>query len=220
MRSLVTGTLMLLAAGPAVAQDLAEACTALKHVEVGQWARYDISAPQMGEQGSGTMRFAIVGTEQAGGSDYYWHEMKMDGEMGSMIMQLLVPAFPYDQGDIQSAVMKMGDQPAMKMPEQMMSMWQGRGESPAVRAAKGCDSAEMVGWEEVTVPAGTFRTMHLKSTEEGAPGDVWVSLDIPYGLVKFEGSGGEAVMLLEHGRGATSSITETPQEMPMGGRRP
>lgn len=197
---------------PAVAQSLADACATVREVRVGQWAAYEVTAPQMGG-GPAEMRFAIVGTEAVDGNEHYWYEMKMASPEGEMILQFLVPEYPFDQRDIKDLVMKGGDQPAMRMPEQMIGMMMQRtgGAGGFARdAVKECEGADMVGQESVTVPAGTFDVLHLRTSE----GDVWVSLEIPFGLVKMMGGGGEQMVLMEHGSDATSSITETPREMP------
>ena len=72
----------------------------------------------------------------------------------------------------------------------------------------------MLGSESVQVPAGTFETHHLRPVdEELGPGEVWVSTEVPFGLVKGEGPDG-SLILIESGSGATSTITENPQDIP------
>jgi len=68
----------------------------------------------------------------------------------------------------------------------------------------------VVGWESVTVPAGTFRALHVK-TDDG--GEVWASRDVPFGLVRTHGKQGD-LALTGRGADAKSSITEKPLEMP------
>ena len=67
-----------------------------------------------------------------------------------------------------------------------------------------------VGVEDITVPAGTFTTDHLRTSHPGRGGTVhwYVSDRVPGGVVKFrwEGNGDEHVMTLkDFGSGATSS---------------
>lgn len=202
---------------PLTAQSLEEACSALSQIEIGDWAEYRMSTPD--PQGPTSARFAVVSSEDHGGELHYWHEMKMTTDKGEMIMQVLVPSFPYDEGEIQGVVMKMGDQPAMRMPAQALAMMkQQGGGSPTSRAADLCARAEVVGWETVEVPAGSFDAMHLKSTEGGEEADVWISMDIPFGMVRVLTAKGEEMLLVNHGEGAESSINEVPREMPgMGG---
>ncbi len=211
MRTLLAISLaMFLWVSSAAAQTVAEACESLGKIAVGQWVEYKLTSRDPGASGQG--RFAIVDTEEVDGEEYYWHEMKMTTAMGDMVMQMLVETYPYDVDDIRSAVMKMGDQPAMRVPDQMMAMMQSQGASvPAMEIAEQCGSAELVGRESVTVPAGTFETMRLRVSESRGTSDIWVSLDIPFGVVKLAGAGGEEVVLLGHGRDATSSIAERPR---------
>lgn len=208
-------TLSLVAgiAGPAAAQSAAELCTQLSNVTVGQWAEYRMTVPQMGNDPV-QMRMAVVGTEAVNGKAHHWHELKMAGRQGTMIIQVLVPGYPYEVSDIAGMVMKAGDQPAMRMPDQMIGMMAqraGAGSNMVRDAMKQCDGATVVGNERVTVPAGAFETVHLRAGEGGT--DVWVARDMPFGVIQMRAANGESMVLLGHGTDATSSITETPQEM-------
>ncbi len=211
MRSVLTTAAMLALVGTSsLAQGLEEICNDFRQLTVGQWAEYEITS----DQGTATSRFAVVGKEETAGKEHFWYETRMESPMGAMIMQVLIPSYPYEQSDIQRAVVKMGDQPAMIMSDQMLGMMQGRqAENPAEDAASACGSAEVVGPATVTVPAGTFDAMQLKVGEEAEAFDVWVSSAVPFGMVKLEGVGVELV-LLNHGKDAKSSITEKPQKMP------
>ncbi|PYP08647.1 MAG: hypothetical protein DMD56_12245, partial [Gemmatimonadetes bacterium] len=87
---------------------------------------------------------------------------------------------------------------------------QGRDNTTAFDWAGRCSGAHVVGWESVTVPAGTFRALHV-TTDDG--GEVWASREVPFGLVKTHGKQGD-LALTGRGTDAKSSITETPLEMP------
>lgn len=213
-------TLAALSAGvtPLAGQTAAELCERVGRIEVGQWAEYQLTSPQ----GTMQMRFAIVGKEAVDGKDHYWHEMKAEAPQGMMISQVLIPSFPYDQGDVQGMVMKAGDQPAMRVSKPMLSAMRGmmeRGPNPGgtVRdALRQCQAAEIIGHETIEVPAGRLATVHFRTHDEGMEGEGWVSTDVSFGIVKLRWSGkaqGEMI-LLGHGMGATSSITETPRDMP------
>ncbi len=212
MRTLPAISLAILVWVPsAAAQTVAEACETLSKITVGQWVEYKITSDDPTASGQG--RFAIVDTEEVDGKDYYWHEMKITGPMGEIVMQVLVESYPYKTDDIRSVVMKRGDQPAMRLPDEMMTMMLSQGAAnPAMEIAARCDSAELIGRESVTVPAGTFETMHLRVSESRGMSDIWVSLDIPFGVVKLVGAKeGELVVLLGHGTNATSSIAQRPR---------
>src|SRR2546426_10917 len=68
----------------------------------------------------------------------------------------------------------------------------------------------VVGWESVTVPAGTFRALHVTT---GDGGELWASRDVPFGVVKTHGKQGD-LALTGRGADAKSSIAEKPMEMP------
>lgn len=188
-------------------------CAGIREVVVGQWAEYQMSSPQL--RGPADMRMAIFGAEAAEGKDHYWYEMKLASTEGTMIMQWLVPGFPFEANDIKGLIMKSGTEPAVKMPAQMIGMM-GRAMPPDITAksARECEAAQEVGRESVQVPAGTFNTLHFKTND----GDAWVTMDVPFGLVKFTGADGTEAVLTGHGADAKSSITEKPREMPGMGR--
>lgn len=210
----ITTTLLSLSvmAGASVAQDLPDACSQLADVTVGQFAEYRLNSPQMG--GPVDIRIAIVGTEDVDGASFQWHEMKMSMPQGEMVLQMLVPGFPYDPNEVAKLVMKGPGQPAMEMSPSMMAMLGEQGGNNFARdIAKNCEEAEKVGDESVTVTAGSFDTEHYRITTP-ENGEAWISHDVPFGLVKMNGSEGVSVELIGYGRDAMSSITETPQKMP------
>src|SRR6266446_4693592 len=73
-----------------------------------------------------------------------------------------------------------------------------------------CSGAHVVGWESVTVPAGTFRALHVTT---GDGGELWASRDVPFGVIKTHGKQGD-LALTGRGVDAKSSIAEKPMEMP------
>src|SRR5260370_36471835 len=81
----------------------------------------------------------------------------------------------------------------------------------ALECARGCATGGAVGPEPVAVPAGSIPAIHVTSADGG---DAWLAKDIPFGLVKAVGKKGTLV-LTGHGSDAKTSITETPQEMPI-----
>lgn len=210
----ITTTLLSLSvvASTSVAQNLPGVCGKLSDVTVGQFAEYRISIPQMG--GPVDMRLAIVGTEDVGGASFQWHEIMMDTPQGLMIIQMLVPGFPYESSDVVKMIMKGAGQPAMEMPPTMMAMIQQQGANNfAADIVKSCETAEKIGDESITVPAGSFNTEHYRiTTPERA--EAWISAAVPFGIVKMNGPEGLSMELLSHGKDALSSITETPQKMP------
>ena len=203
------------AALPVLAQDLPGVCGELANPAVGSWASYTLTVPQMG--GSFAMRLAVVNSEESAGSTMFWHEMKLDTPQGEMIIQVLVPSFPYGSSDVSRMVMKAPGQPAMELPSSMMAMIEQQGgRNFASEILKGCASAEKIGDESVTVAAGSFETEHYRVTQPEAA-EAWLARDVPFAIVKMNGPEGVSMELTGHGTDAQSSISEMPQNPP-GGR--
>ncbi len=197
------------------AQSAKDVCSAIGHLKVGQWSEVRVNSD------SSAMRFAAVGTEQQDGKTYYWIELKgSDPTHGTMIAQYLVPGFPFQFADVKAIIMKMGDAPAMRLPEQMIqAMSERMPHDAAMNLAARCASAKVVGWENVTVAAGTFHALHVQDTTSapgaatGGRGDFWVSPDVPFGLVKATDPHSGTIELVGTGKDAKSSITEPPQTL-------
>jgi len=103
-------------------------------------------------------------------------------------------------------IIKHGAQPAMPLPKQMIQT--GRELDARDPSRMTCTaSMTLVGQESVTVPAA-----HFKDAATGY--DVWLSEQVPFGMVKLRIAANEEILLSPYGAGATSSITETPIEMP------
>jgi hypothetical protein len=199
----------LLSVAPAVqAQD---ACAEnFKWPKVGAWAEYQGT---YNKKTPVTTRYAVVGTETRNGAEYKWVELKMHDPKKNtdMIYQMLVPGGgPLEMDGVEEVVMKMGDQPAMKMSGMMLGMMRKQlGQNMAFKDA--CIEVTMVGEEKVSVPAGSFTAKHFHSTKYET--DVWVSPKVPFSMLKSVGKSHE-FMLAVTGDGAKSEITETPKEMP------
>jgi hypothetical protein len=161
-----------------------------------------------------TVRYAVVGQENRGGKELQWVELRMLGGTANSVYQMLVPGTITELNQVQEIVFKSGSQPAMKMGGDMMKMVRGQMDKQSFFGEM-CKGVTLVGKEKITVPGGTYQTSHFKSTEHAS--DSWTSPEVPFSLVKAVGQTFQ-VELLKHGRGATSSIKEKPQEMKgMGG---
>jgi hypothetical protein len=190
--------------------DLADVCKSVSEAQVGQWASFDA----IGGSGGGKLRLAVVGSERSRDSTLYWFELNFAGKdpSGSGVVQILAPSLASGAAAPRALILKLGAQPAMKLSGEMAAMM---GQKPAqdnsaFQWAAHCTSAHVVGWESITVPAGTFRTLHV-TTDDGT--EVWASRQVPLGLVQVRGKKGD-LALTGHGTDATSSITEKPLEMP------
>ena len=210
---------LLLAVPAARARNLVDICRRASRPPVGAWARYRFEG---GRESGATIRMAIVGTESHGDTTYLWVEVAGHGfHMGgarnegggdtlTMINKMLVPGVGPGMASPRAMIMKIGTLPAMEMP---MGMPGGNRSSPGTDALRACAEAKVVGWESVTVPAGTFRALHVRNAERG--GESWVVPDLPFAMVKVtsgrENGAMNDMVLLAHGSGARSEITETPQ---------
>jgi hypothetical protein len=208
--------LVLVAAAPARAraQDKEQLCRDIQNrpMRVGQWASYKWIG---GRSDGGTMRFAIVGTEAQQGTMYYWYEMAITdpkrGAKGKTVIQMLVPGLGFQAGGVggggvRGLIMKNGDEPAARMPDQMVSMMGSRVASNiTAEMTRSCREMDVVGWEQVTVPAGTFRALHFRHPREGT--EAWVRPELYFAMVKVVMKDGSVMVLTGHGTGARSSIT-------------
>jgi hypothetical protein len=170
---------------------------------VGGWSEYQMTGK--GESPS-KMKISIVGKE----GDAYWYETTMETKQeGRIISKMLVSGNPEDQQNIKRMIVKMGNEPAMEMPVQMMQ---------ASQASKDQGQKGKIiekGTESIKVPAGTFMAKHMQYQDGEIVEDIWIHKDIsPYGMVKSQSKEFEMV-LLGYGTGAKTLITETPQKFEM-----
>jgi hypothetical protein len=199
------------------AQEAADVCKAVATAKPGEWASFDATG---GSSGGGTLRLAIVGSERAGDTTLYWLEVRFTGQDASHsgIVQVLTSAPAAGAAGARTVIVKAGGQPAMKISGQMAGMLgerAGQNNSASDWAGR-CNAAHVIGWESVTVPAGTFRALHVKADDGG---EAWASTEIPFGLVKVHDKHNE-LLLTGRGSDAKSSITEKPLEMSLPGMMP
>jgi hypothetical protein len=167
---------------------------------VGGWSEY-----QMSETGGATskMKIAIVGKE----GDAYWYETIIETKQeGRSISKMLVSGNPEDPKNVKRIIVKMGNEPAMEMPLEMMQATEDQGQK-----GKTLDK----GTESIKVPAGTFTARHIQYQFEELVEDTWIHKDVsPYGVVKSKSKDFEMV-LLGYGTGAKTQITEKAQKFEM-----
>ncbi|MFW6089959.1 MAG: hypothetical protein ACODAB_09410 [Gemmatimonadota bacterium] len=203
----LTAALLLGLAPPAAGQDLDAACEAIAGSSIGAWTEHAIESPN----GAFDVTFALV--ESRGAT---WYEVRSQTSAGRSILQLRVPGFPFTPDEIEEVVTKTGASPAVRLPDSMVRQYASAEQGgPLGDIRAHCREAQVVGMEEVTVPAGTFVATHLRFPASG--GDVWVSDAVPFGIVKGRLPGQGDVELRAHGTDATASITETPISMGEGG---
>lgn len=205
LRSLATLFVIVATARGAAAQDLAAICRAASRTTVGLWASYDVT----GELESARMRVAIVGAERRGDTTLYWLETNHSSPdpARAAILQVLLTDFGTTATTVRGMILKLGAAPAQRIPDQtVQSLGATLVQDPSIDVAARCASSTIVGWETITVPAGSLRVLHTKSSDGG---DVWLSGDVPFGLVRLQEKGQGGLALTGYGTDATSSITDT-----------
>ena len=212
MRGAFLQSVLLLAATATAAEAQNDCLKDLKMPAVGKWAEYQGTF----DQKPYTLRYAVVGEEDRDGTPMKWLEMRMvDDKKGeTMVYQMLTPAGPAEMDKVEEVVFKAGDKPAMKMGGAMMKMMRGAiSKNSALNNM--CEGVTLAGEESVTVPAGTFKAARFHNSKHES--DTWMVPDQPFSMVKTSSKKVE-IALVKSGGGATSSITEDPQEM--GGPKP
>lgn len=191
------------------ASGLAELCNGSMSLSEGQWASFAVDAPFMAERLDS--RYAIVGKE---GSDY-WMEFEVAMPMGNgkTIMKVLISDWPYAEGGIKRAMMQLPTTPGMEPIAPMeMPLSSVKNEDPAIPIRMACSEAEKGVEESVTVGAGTFSATRIRLRRLGK--DIWLSSDVPFGIVKLADSDDKGMELMAFGTDAETAITAEPQQIP------
>ncbi|NIR42811.1 MAG: hypothetical protein GWN99_02955 [Gemmatimonadetes bacterium] len=191
---------------PLTAQSSAGPCPGMYPApRVGEYAELRFRSS---EQGTMPVRFAVVGEEDVFGRPHYWIEIVSvpPAVQDTVVVQMLVPHYPFEQNSLRGYIVRMPGQPAIRFPEEMLPELAGSTAGPGWKEQ--CQSAEDLGNERVTVPAGNFIARHYRAPDGGE--EVWIA-DVPFGMVKMVTADG-ALELLRHGTDARSLITEEPVE--------
>lgn len=193
----------------AAAVGIGELCSGSISLAEGQWARFAVDAPFMKDRLDS--RYAIVGTE---GSDYWMEfEIAMPMGNGSVIMKILIPGWPHAEGAVKRAMMQlptvegMEGMPPMEMPPSSIKK-----DDPANPIRMACAEVEKGVEESLTVTAGTFSTTRIPLRRLGK--DIWLSSEVPFGIVKFADEDDKGMELIAFGSDAEPGITAEPQEIP------
>ena len=209
MRTMFTaGLLAALAAIPAAASAQGACGGYVKAPAVGGWSEYVVRVPGSSDLG---VRLAVTDAEARREKQLVWFETRVNGGSGTMVSRLLVPGYPYATSQVEDAVLKGMNGQVVKLGPDLLLRARGQ-ELPRLHKsiADGCEAAQLVGDERVSVRAGTFRTKHFRSAQAGA--DFWVSNEAPFGIVKMTNTLDNSTMeLVDRGTGAKTSITGTPR---------
>jgi hypothetical protein len=181
----------------------------LQKVPVGSWADYKVSVGSL----AFTSRWALVARDAKSNTV----EMTTTGKAIAkpIILRVVLPADPTSGEKLpKPMVVQLGDEAPMLVPKDM----------PAPRFQRP-DSASLVGSEEITVAAGTFKTSHYREKTAAGTVDMWVSDAVdPIGVVKVVNApqvdkgappamqaAGFTQELAATGKGVKASITKKPQ---------
>jgi hypothetical protein len=179
------------------------------------WSEYAIIDKATGKRT--VMRMSIVGVE----GDSYWYEVVNREREGSNIVKMLVKGDPNDPENIQRLIMKSGTNPAREMGRDFVLMGR-RMASHMFEQRSGIPTSTRVDLQNVktgdgtaTVPAGTFAVSLHQIVD--AAGKVYAKYKFsqevrPFGVVASDAEN-TAMILLGHGTGAKSLITEEPAMM-------
>ena len=191
--------------------DLVHLCATDRTPTVGEWASFRAHTLFSGDV---LWRDAVIGSEQHGDTTFFWRETRYTVESHD----------PAREGTVQSLAPRAKTLRASELRIQALLIKPGRFPAAEVRGAPlqhivqelsrrpdadACDNAQVIGWESVTVPGGSFRALHVKSAE----GDQWVTDSVPGRLVR-ETSIAHDVVLTGYGGSAHSSVSEIP--LPIG----
>jgi len=166
---------------------------------VGQGSAYETTSADGRKT---NIEYALVGKESVNGKDGYWMEWTMNAMGGEMILKVLI--VPGDATAVSRTIMQMPGRPPMEMPAQMAGRMNSSSVPTDIKS-----SAEDVGSESVTVPAGTFMCEHYRMKD--GSGDTWVSSKVvPLGVVKHQGKD-SSMVLLKTITDAKDKITGVPQ---------
>jgi len=202
--SLVNTVMFVLASGQTPDQQKTCADLESRAFTIGTWMTHNWTGGQM--NGSKT-RVAVVGKELQDGVAYYWFEVSLDDAArgAKMTVQILTSGPGNTAGGVRKALMKMGNMPPMTVPAETVRMFDGIN---VAQIARECRTMALVGWEDVTAPAGTFRAMHLRDARTSA--EVWITAGAQSQIVKLMWKDGSTAVLTAQGSDAQSSISGMP----------
>ena len=201
--------MFLVISTPLSAADLAGLCDGSNALTPGQWAKYQTDQVWMNTKAE--RQIAIVGAKDVEGKAHFWLEFLSYMANDTMAFQFLVPAYPYSEEDIKGVAMKMGES-TREYPPEMAASLSGRSDSLSEPLQRACDEAESGEMESVTVPAGTFNALKVSPHRFGK--DVWISAEVPFGVVKMTESDGKGLELIAHGIDP-GLVTKTTEQVPV-----
>ena len=219
---------------------------------IGSWqVRETIDVSPKGKQTGSTVKTSMIGKEERDGELHYWIEMyatsfkvKKNGKRKKtgkpVVMKSLIPAsvLTDDPENVFNNLRAFGVETIVQSGnEDPMRITKGNGFLASVMSGTNMEikyNFEELGNESVEVSAGKFSAKKMKGEGNASmkvalrkytiesTSTVWLSDDVPFGIVKLEGvtttngkTSSQTAELLEYSTsGAVSAITKTPRDMP------
>jgi len=173
---------------------------------MGSGAAYEMT----NKAGKTELELTVVGKEEVNGRPGVWLEMGADTPQGGQAYakNLLV----IDGKSATSA--RMIIQMAGQAPVDVTALFANQPVPPIATDSR--ESAEHLGTEDVTTPAGTFSCEHYKAKD--ASWETWISPKVtPWGMVKLVNSSDVTMVLTKVITGATDHIVGNPVPISTGG---
>ena len=184
---------------------LATCAEMLKLPPIGSWVQW--------QSPKGTMKLAILNTENRDGKDFYRLEIASHFGEQNAVIQLLSPSWPNTSQGLAEVVTQARGRPPMRIAGPRLASARVQNFSNPVRFAAGrCKQMTDAGTEKITVPAGTFTAHHFRDAE--GEYESWIDPTVPFGLVKATSKTGGDIVLTGKGMGAVTALVGTPGEMP------
>ncbi len=159
-------------AGPLAAQMMPmQGPTAFRGVwspVVGAGSAYQVDTKREGKK---DIEIAVVGSEDVDGNPGHWIEIVMKDNRGEQVIVKHLIVLDEKQTHPVRMIMQHGEEQPIEFSMDMMGMIR-RGQ-PREQAADIRTTAEHVGTESVTTPAGTFTCEHYRDNKSN--GDLWVT---------------------------------------------
>ena len=151
------------------------------------------------------IEITVVGKEDVGGKQGVWMEMGINSpEAGGQMYMKTLMVIDGQNASVTRMIMQPPGMGPMEMPMQGMM---GGAQQPAATDIR--ETAERVGAETVTTPAGQFNTEHYRAKD--GSWEAWISPQVaPWGLVKST-SRDTTMIVTRLITNATDHITGTPQ---------
>lgn len=249
LRHMLVVMLLAMVATPASSQVLNY--DFLKSTPIGSWQlRADMNTDHKGRQTVAETRTSLVGEEMRDGERHYWIEIEMNtfkikkGKRkpsgDTMVFKSLVAesAFTDDPANAVNNIRAFGKEMIMQSGDQDPIRITGAGGmAESMMQSMGTKISytyDLIGDEDVTVPAGSFPARKIQGTGTAemkvifkkvsvtSNNTAWLSDQVPFGMVKSEGesitngkTSSHSSELLEYGdSGAVTQITKTPEDLP------